>query len=216
RKVLNNCQLALQVLVAIFGGLSAPISCYFCYYGLMKEYILWQPSVFDVLPCLHKAQVPIFISKMTLRSGTPLMVVVVNVSYNYAIISWCSVRIWRALRKPSAQASAKTKSLSVQMNRMLLVQAVGPLVVVVSPLTMLLVVVYLEKQDAPELMLVCSVLSWVTLLNPLSTLFFVKAYRYKAIQLIFRKSIRVSHGTSSRLDNDTTGANGLSFNEMAA
>lgn len=59
---------------------------------------------------------------MTLRSAITVIVAATNVAYNYAIISWCSINIWRALSKPTAQTSARTKSLSGQMNRMLLVQ----------------------------------------------------------------------------------------------
>lgn len=81
---------------------------------------------------------------------------------------------------------------------------------------MLFADVYQEKRDAPELMFVCSALSWMTLLNPLSTLFFVKAYRHKALQMVLRKSISVSDGSSLQPDKDTMGAVELSLNEVVS
>ncbi|KAH7704612.1 hypothetical protein AAVH_28194 [Aphelenchoides avenae] len=66
-------------------------------------------------------------------------------------------------------------------------EAVGPILLIVVPLIMTLVVTYERKQEAPELMLVSTMLSWITLLNPLSTIYFVKACRYKAMGLVFRR-----------------------------
>ncbi|KAH7713256.1 hypothetical protein AAVH_19423 [Aphelenchoides avenae] len=89
---------------------------------------------------------------------------------------------------------------------MLVVQAVGPILLIVAPLIMMFVVTYERKQEAPELMLVSTLLSWITLLNPLSTIYFVKAYRYKAMELVFRRRNFVEPSPSI----DRTTASGLS------
>lgn len=92
------------------------------------------------------------------------------------------------------------------------VQAVGPILLVVAPLILMFVVVYQRKQEAPELMLVCTMLSWITLLNPISTIWFVKAYRYKALEIVFGKRFKVQVHTAAT----ATTVTGLSVAESSA
>ncbi|KAH7680190.1 CRE-STR-4 protein [Aphelenchoides avenae] len=138
----------------------------------------------------------------------PMGIAAVTVAYNYAVITWCSFSIWRRLKANGVQLSSKTEAMHRQMNKMLVIQAIGPILLVVSPLIMMFVVTYQRRQEAPELMLVCTMLSWITLLNPLSTIYFVKAYRFKALEILLCRPGKVQ---PSRSADPTTCVSGLSI-----
>ena len=57
--MLNNWQLFGLVVFAIFGGMTVPTACYFCYYDQMKLSEVDQ-SLYEHLPCVFNAQVVAF------------------------------------------------------------------------------------------------------------------------------------------------------------
>ncbi|KAH7678263.1 hypothetical protein AAVH_41838 [Aphelenchoides avenae] len=108
--------------------------------------------------------------------------------------------MWRKMQGAPLYVSPKLQSMNRQLGRMLLAQAIAPILLVGAPLTAMFVVIYEETGDAPSLMLITSMLSWITLVNPPSAIYFVKEYRYKLVALITRRNRIEPIGTSQ---NDT-------------
>ncbi|KAH7709085.1 hypothetical protein AAVH_23636 [Aphelenchoides avenae] len=180
--------------------MTVPTACYFCYYDQMKRSET-DPSLFEALPCTFNAQVAVFSTvNITFRDAFPVIVASVAVSYNYSVVLFCSIGVWRKMQGAPLYVSPKLQSMNRQLGRMLVAQAIAPILLVGAPLTAMFVVIYEKMVDAPSLMLVTSMLSWITLVNPLSTIYFVKAYRYKLVALITRRSRIEPFGTSH---NDT-------------
>lgn len=60
---------------------------------------------------------------MSLTTRIPMCVAAVTVAYNYAVITLCSVGIWRRVKNNAeAATSKKSQALNGQMNQMLIIQ----------------------------------------------------------------------------------------------
>uniref|UniRef100_A0A914DZ68 Uncharacterized protein n=1 Tax=Acrobeloides nanus TaxID=290746 RepID=A0A914DZ68_9BILA len=115
--------------------------------------------------------------------GTPIatrtsvfdMSVICNGSYS--VVFWCSMKIYKNLKGKMAMASAKTRDLQSQLTRIMIAQAVGPMVVFMLPV---LFYTYCIVSQADQIALSITFglpLAWIPLANPVVTIWFMKPYR---------------------------------------
>jgi hypothetical protein len=120
----------------------------------------------------------------------------------YAVILFCSVRIWLYMRRSfgliagNSALTAKTKAMAVQLNVVLAVQALTPLCLEMVPTGALAMAVAVAKY--PTLLLSSAVTLfavWAPLINALSIILIVRPYRRAVIHALrqqWSSSVRVT------------------------
>ncbi|KAH7694652.1 hypothetical protein AAVH_38298, partial [Aphelenchoides avenae] len=116
---------------------------------------------------------------LSYTTSVPWIIAVVTVGYNYCMVMWCSVRIWARV-KHARNMSLATREVNEQLNCVLVVQASCPILFMVLPITGMFLTIYTQQEAADYLKLMTTAVSWVPVLNPLSSIYFVKCYRSKA------------------------------------
>lgn len=152
--------------------------------------------------------------RISMFIDTDQPIIIFNIVYGnigtviaYNIICWCSWQMWRELGRAFKLAASSTvdkkKSLSRQINLVLVVQAVTPLVLEFVPATFLTAgaaVAWLT--DTIDMKSVSSMvtvlLSWAPVINALSVIVIIKPYRRAVFEgLRIWKPKRVSQSVSA-------------------
>ncbi|KAI1708775.1 serpentine type 7TM GPCR chemoreceptor str domain-containing protein [Ditylenchus destructor] len=182
--LMSHSQFALLMASSLLSGLAVPVACYFCYFDDMWSMLTSENTKVPLLPCEYPAQIPFFSLKLTWKTATPLLIATGTIAYNYAVIIWCSLKIWDRVNS-AKNMSKSAKTMNKQLNYMLLLQASAPIALMALPLTAMFVTVYGGVKHADGLMLIGVATSWIPVLNPLSIIYFVKCYRSRTCSIFF-------------------------------
>ncbi|KAI1705183.1 serpentine type 7TM GPCR chemoreceptor str domain-containing protein [Ditylenchus destructor] len=174
---IGDTKFYLLIAWSILSGTFVPIACYFCYYDHMWSILLSKDTI-SFLPCDYPAQIPFFAMELTWATATPLLIGAFTITYNYTIIVWCSVKIWSKVNSMRHMSQAVV-TMNRQLNYMLLVQSISPIALMAVPVLAMFGAVFIGVKEADGMLLVTVAISWVPVLNPLSTIYFVKCYRIK-------------------------------------
>ncbi|KAH7716496.1 hypothetical protein AAVH_16074 [Aphelenchoides avenae] len=123
----------------------------------------------------------------------------------YMLLIWCQSQIVVFLRRQGSSFRASTRRLHLEVNRALVALAITPLVSLIGP-TFEYILQCLVDFDAPCTSYVSSVMSLITLVNPLTTMFFVRSYRNAVLRILRIKRSSDSVYTGPKVVD----ANGLS------
>ncbi|KAH7708059.1 7TM GPCR protein, partial [Aphelenchoides avenae] len=128
-------QTVLLLLFVTVGAGAVPATAVLCYMPSALRISAEDKELIEAMPCRDAGQAPIFRADeaLTLNAALPVLVSYVVVTAAYAIIVFCSYRIWKVV-KNAPNISPKTRALQRQLNYLLLVQAATPLVLVVAPM----------------------------------------------------------------------------------
>ncbi|KAI1697356.1 serpentine type 7TM GPCR chemoreceptor str domain-containing protein [Ditylenchus destructor] len=124
------------------------------------------------------------------RSDPALVLFCIGVCFKgtsvYVTTIWFGVNIHRAMKESNKYASRKTIKMQTQLNRILKLQAVLPLFTAVLPLCVMLVLIIFKINILGAGLAISAMLSWIPVVNPLSTIFLVSNYRQKLFGTVLR------------------------------
>ena len=103
----------------------------------------------------------------------------------YGIVIWCTVRIWLHLKTAFGMVSEqRSHQLNHEINRVLIVQALNPLLVILLPCTLIIIafVWHFNMRLAGSLLTMC--LSWLPVINPLTTMLIIRPYRRTLVEWV--------------------------------
>ncbi|KAH7722887.1 Protein STR-90 [Aphelenchoides avenae] len=98
-------------------------------------------------------------------------------SIAYAVILTTNYMVMNKLRKESEHLSKATREVQSQLSRILLYQASLPVVFCVVPLALVFVFGAFSVKTCGYGLLLTILVSWIPVMNPLSTILFVRHYR---------------------------------------
>ncbi|KAH7726084.1 CBN-SRD-16 protein [Aphelenchoides avenae] len=149
-----------------------------------------KPVVFSVLPNnnwpLVKAHLP-FVFGAHITDPQMLAMVIycsLHIGGGYAMICWCEYRIFKFLQQADSEVYKQTRKMHAEVHRALLALAISPLIAVVMPCSFLLVCEALGASPGLFTVFITGFATSVTLINPLTTVIFVRPYR-RAVQKMF-------------------------------
>ncbi|KAI1699169.1 serpentine type 7TM GPCR chemoreceptor srd domain-containing protein [Ditylenchus destructor] len=102
----------------------------------------------------------------------------------YVIILWCEYKIIKELNQFGGNMQESTRQLHVEVHRALIALAVAPLFVLLLPIVYFLVMVVLQATPGPITAFMTTVVTLITLVNPITTICIVKPYRRAFLRLI--------------------------------
>uniref|UniRef100_A0AC34RKU0 G protein-coupled receptor n=1 Tax=Panagrolaimus sp. JU765 TaxID=591449 RepID=A0AC34RKU0_9BILA len=105
----------------------------------------------------------------------------VLVVISYGLTIFCNVKVWRHLEAMESQMSIQNRDAQKQINRTLIIQALIPGIVVLTPIALAVTLAFLHTNIPGIGLLVSFLLSIIPLANPLLTLIVVKNYRQTII-----------------------------------
>ncbi|KAI1697829.1 serpentine type 7TM GPCR chemoreceptor str domain-containing protein [Ditylenchus destructor] len=102
----------------------------------------------------------------------------------YAIILWCEYKIMKELRHFGANMRESTRRLHVEVHRALIALAVAPLIVQFIPVIFFMIMIITQATPGPITAFMTTVVTLITLANPITTICIVKPYRRAFLRLI--------------------------------
>ncbi|KAH7721042.1 hypothetical protein AAVH_11509 [Aphelenchoides avenae] len=199
----------MQLLPFVEAALLLPstivLAAYAVWYENGKEIIRSMNITIANMACEDSGDVPLFTAEQISTMPTtciPLLCGVMNVTVTYSAITFCTIRIWKAVRK--GVFSARMKVLQGQLNSALAIQALNPLLVMALPLAFALGAMLTRSERLSfALPAVTAVTAWIPLMNPLSTIYFIRSYRVTIMRTLCRPCVRQARGDDvARDDND--------------
>jgi hypothetical protein len=142
----------------------------------------------------HRGQLA-FYSKVSTPCLLTIDLTVIGLSaLTYAVVVWCSVRIWLHMRHSfglvsDAALAAKARSMAVQINVVLLVQAVTPLCLELAPTSFLACAALAKMPTGTASSSMTLFLNWAPIINAASVIVIVRPYR-EAVFAAIRKRVR--------------------------
>ncbi|KAI1702088.1 serpentine type 7TM GPCR chemoreceptor str domain-containing protein [Ditylenchus destructor] len=128
------------------------------------------------------------------RSDPALLLFCLGVCFKgtsvYFTTIWFGTKIQRAMKESNKIASKKTIKMQTQLSRILKIQAVLPLFTAVLPLSVMLALIIFKINIRGAGLAISALLSWIPVVNPLSTIFLVSNYRQKLFGTILRCMLR--------------------------
>ncbi|KAH7694896.1 7TM GPCR protein [Aphelenchoides avenae] len=161
----------------------------------------------DIGTCENRHDIPYFsIVSFSASMMLPLTASSFVVTVSYSVIIVCSYKIWHHV-KHSAMMSNRMLAIQSQLNRVLLLQALLPLILNVAPLSAtFLVLIFRAEGLGRVIVTTTSVLAWIPALNPLLAICFVKQYRQEILNLFRRTKIGAevssTHAVSTRTNTN--------------
>ncbi|KAH7716495.1 Protein STR-14 [Aphelenchoides avenae] len=104
----------------------------------------------------------------------------------YTLVIWCQSRIAAYLSRHGESFNPATRKTHQGVNRALVALAITPLISLMGPTFAYIAQVMLDF-NAPCMSYVSSFMSMITLVNPLTTMYFVPAYRKAVLRMVRRK-----------------------------
>ncbi|KAH7707889.1 7TM GPCR protein [Aphelenchoides avenae] len=102
----------------------------------------------------------------------------------YSAIIWSHVKIGAFLKDRRQVMSPQTRRMQAQLTRMLTALAISPLLFITGPAAMTVVLIALQLSPGYMSAFVTVSMSLITVVNPLTTIFFVRPYRRAVIHAI--------------------------------
>ncbi|KAH7724847.1 7TM GPCR protein [Aphelenchoides avenae] len=193
--VLTILQLLPIVVTALLLPSPIVITGYVAWYANGQEIRRRMSDEIRNMTCGDPGEVPLFTAGQILSSQSsvmyslPLLGGVANVLITSSIIIFCTVNICVAVRQ--GVFSVRVRALQRQLNSALAVQALNPLVAMVIPLGFALAAMLTESDRVSfALPAVTAITAYVPLLNPLSTIFFIRSYREAVIHFFSSHCVR--------------------------
>ncbi|KAH7710440.1 7TM GPCR protein [Aphelenchoides avenae] len=114
------------------------------------------------------------------------------ISITYGCITFCNYNVQRVI-KQSSHWSKSARAVQSQLNAAILFQAMTPLAVVVVPVFGAIAVITTGSEQIRVLsQFATTSLAWIPVMNPISTIIFIKAYRRAVLNLLPRRVATVS------------------------
>ncbi|KAH7714903.1 7TM GPCR protein [Aphelenchoides avenae] len=179
-------QFALLLLAVCLLASGVPCAVALFYLPTTERISNGDVGLVETLTCEVKGMVPYFLGKDSLSFPAvfPIGVGALSVSVTYTIILFCTYKIWRMINS-SATMSQRSRSLQQQLSYALYVQASMPLIVVAVPMCFAFQAA-LTGSESAFLPWLTTILSFIPVLNPIATIYFVKSYRNAIIKIFMR------------------------------
>ncbi|KAH7702104.1 Protein STR-14 [Aphelenchoides avenae] len=126
----------------------------------------------------------------------------VSCTGGYTLVIWCQSQIGSYLMRHGSSFRESTRKMHQDVNRALVALAITPLVSLMGPTFGYIAQVVLDF-DAPCTSYVSSVMSMITLVNPLTTMFFVRSYRNAIVRIVSRQDALSSVYSVTKVMQDT-------------
>ncbi|KAI1697786.1 serpentine type 7TM GPCR chemoreceptor str domain-containing protein [Ditylenchus destructor] len=104
----------------------------------------------------------------------------------YGTTIWFGMNIHRAMKESNKKASRKTIKMQSQLTRILVIQATLPLLTAVMPCMVMLALIVFKINVRGAGLCISGMLSWIPVVNPLSSIFLVSNYRKKLLGTVLR------------------------------
>ncbi|KAH7722836.1 hypothetical protein AAVH_09651 [Aphelenchoides avenae] len=134
-----------------------------------------------------------------LDSSPPCLAAFIVVNVTYATVVFCAYKVHRFLRRSTFGTNPARQSLQRQVGWALLAQAITPMFVFVLPLGAGIVVVISGAVGLRSVIVSStSFCSWIPVVNPIFTIYFIKPYRHALLGSLIAKlrRSRVAQTTS--------------------
>ncbi|KAH7717826.1 7TM GPCR protein [Aphelenchoides avenae] len=109
----------------------------------------------------------------------------------YFVIVWCQIEIWHHLKSHGTAIHASTRRMHNEVNRALISLAVAPLLTLIGPLFIFLYYIFTSTDSGISSALITIMVSAITFVNPLTTVYFVKQYRHALLRILGMDNARV-------------------------
>ncbi|KAI1700029.1 serpentine type 7TM GPCR chemoreceptor srd domain-containing protein [Ditylenchus destructor] len=168
---------------------------YTCGHAIITMWMAYQPKEFAqvVRHVMELNQWPIREDQKFYAAGariTDLKTILYTAYYTvtttggYAIILWCEYKIIKELRYFGENMRESTRQLHVEVHRALIALAVAPLFVLLLPIVYFLVMIFLQATPGPISAFMTTVVTLITLANPITTICIVRPYRRAFLRMI--------------------------------
>lgn len=141
----------------------------------------------------------------------------VSILGGYSLVVWCQYRMLKYLRCSADRMTEKTRKSHAEVNRALIVlvrpspvyakhcilQSITPLVGIIGPSALMVALLVLQLQLGPVVVYITLSMTTITLVNPLTILYFIRPFRQAVSDVIFSKS------TLSAVPDRTVGTKSL-------
>ncbi|KAH7719544.1 7TM GPCR protein [Aphelenchoides avenae] len=102
----------------------------------------------------------------------------------YALIVWCEWKILAHLRSLGESIHAATRRMHTEVHRALIALAVGPFVTAILPIAYFLVAIATQSSPGLATAFATSAATTITLLNPITTIYFIRPYRKQTLKVL--------------------------------
>uniref|UniRef100_A0AC34GW33 G protein-coupled receptor n=1 Tax=Panagrolaimus sp. ES5 TaxID=591445 RepID=A0AC34GW33_9BILA len=139
----------------------------------------------------------------------PLMSIVLYatlmVSFSYSIVIWTSYKVWKHLKAMEAHMTMNTKDINRQMTVTLIMQAILPLFVLLLPIAITAVLLFSRVTIDGIGISISLLLSWIPIVNSLTTITVVKPYRNAMLKIIrLKRSSATINNITSNIAKETS------------
>lgn len=155
-----------------------------------------------LLPDADIALTVVLLPENTTAAGFIFLLQLLMTAAVYAVVIWCSVRMWSHLRTAFAMganlsATRKTRQLAVQINIVLMVQAILPLLLDFTPTMMVTWLAATNHSDPYVIFYLEQLVNWSPLINGTAVICVVRPYR-KAVTGMLKRTFPQVTGVSSQ------------------
>ncbi|KAI6190574.1 hypothetical protein M3Y97_00133300 [Aphelenchoides bicaudatus] len=99
------------------------------------------------------------------------------INTSYAIVFWCSYKIWHALKLFQSNISRKKRDTQNQLTKILFIQAFMPFVILSAPVCVVIVTSIIGKSVPALGISLALTVSWMPIVNAVSAILIVPSYR---------------------------------------
>ncbi|KAH7708215.1 hypothetical protein AAVH_24527 [Aphelenchoides avenae] len=112
----------------------------------------------------------------------------VSILGGYSLVIWCQYRMLKFLRYGSDKMTERTRKSHAEVNRALIVLSVTPLVGIIGPSALMVALLVLQLQLGPVAVYITLSMTTITVVNPLTIVYFLRPFRKAVSDAIFSKS----------------------------
>ncbi|KAH7693372.1 7TM GPCR protein, partial [Aphelenchoides avenae] len=95
----------------------------------------------------------------------------------YSIVVWCQYKIFAYLKSHGKSMHERTRRAHAEVNRALIILAITPLISSIGPTAVIVLMLILQLQPGPYAVAITLCMSMITLVNPVTIVYFVRPFR---------------------------------------